>query len=548
MVRPAARRRPCTTSPSSSPPSGTDASAGFGTCRASSRSVASAAASAGSSAASSSFSAAAAAIFAGRSSGADLPISFDAAFCRVRSSSTSFRHVRRAVFRREHLVDQAGSDALAFDPTPVLRLIAQSLDVDHAPPHLRAELLDPVRGIPPRLARTGAPRVRGLAGDGIRAEELHVRLLRREGAQAVGHELVGDVALEVDEEAVVPEALLRRAALELAQVQRTGGELLEDPEQRPRTVGPLEADDAGLVVTARRRDPRADDDEPGLVLRVVLDLGREPLQAVDARGEVVADRGLAGLLRAGDPLGCFCGRVRGDDLGVRQLLVQPHPALRDRVRIREDGRDLAQGGAGLGEEVHRDRQVDLASDEEVVLEDERVEGDRHGPLDGVLDRHHTELVVAPLDGRQDVGNRREWDALTGREIGLAEQRLFGERAGRTEERDRGHDRAAYFPDPAGPPAQTSARTTNETVVVALPPMFSVAAVRRAVHLVATCLRAHLLRDVEQHPHPGGADRVATADEATTRVDRQRPVANTVPSSTACQLSPGAVIPNWSIAM
>ena len=61
-----------------------------------------------------------------------------------------------------------------------------------------------------RQARLGLAADRGavLAGGGVGAEELHVGLLEREVAEAVGHHLVGDVTLEVDEEAVVAEALL----------------------------------------------------------------------------------------------------------------------------------------------------------------------------------------------------------------------------------------------------------------------------------------------------------------------------------------------------
>ena len=74
-----------------------------------------------------------------------------------------------------------------------------------------------------------------------------------------------------------------------------------------------------------------------------------------------------------------------------------------------------------------------------LLEDQRVERDRHRTLDGVLDRDHTELVIAALDRRDHVGDRGKRGSLTGREIGLAQQRFLGERAGRSEERDRGHD-------------------------------------------------------------------------------------------------------------
>ena len=128
----AAGRRPrARTSPSSSPPSGTDASAGFGTCSASARSAPSAVGERLLRAVSSSFSAPAAAIFAGRSSGAAFPIAFDAAFCRVRSSST-VREQRRAARRRPRARRRSDRrDPLALDAGAVLRFVAQPLEVDH---------------------------------------------------------------------------------------------------------------------------------------------------------------------------------------------------------------------------------------------------------------------------------------------------------------------------------------------------------------------------------------------------------------------------------
>ena len=54
-------------------------------------------------------------------------------------------------------------------------------------------------------------------------------------------------------------------------------------EQRARAVLALEAHDRRLVVTGRRGIAAADEHEAGLVLGVVLDVGREHLEAVDAR-------------------------------------------------------------------------------------------------------------------------------------------------------------------------------------------------------------------------------------------------------------------------
>ena len=54
-----------------------------------------------------------------------------------------------------------------------------------------------------RAVGAPAPHFTVRAGGRVRTEELHVRQLGVQVAQAVGHHLVGEVALEVDDEAVV---------------------------------------------------------------------------------------------------------------------------------------------------------------------------------------------------------------------------------------------------------------------------------------------------------------------------------------------------------
>src|SRR5262249_62433887 len=102
----------------------------------------------------------------------------------------------------------------------------------------------------------------------------------------VGDQLVGDVAVEIDEEAIVAEAALRRSRLELGEVDGAGGELLQDRQQRPRTVLALEAHDTGLVVAGRRRDAVPYEDEACLVLGVVLDLCGDQLETVQPGAEL----------------------------------------------------------------------------------------------------------------------------------------------------------------------------------------------------------------------------------------------------------------------
>ena len=113
----------------------------------------------------------------------------------------------------EHLVDQALAHTLALDAAPVLRLLAEPLQVDHSVvPDLLPQRLDPGRRVLPRPAR-GAPAGnagRGRSADRIGAEELDLRLLRREVTQRVCDDLVGDMAFAVDEEAIVAQAALRR--------------------------------------------------------------------------------------------------------------------------------------------------------------------------------------------------------------------------------------------------------------------------------------------------------------------------------------------------
>src|SRR3954452_12343418 len=127
----------------------------------------------------------------------------------------------------------------------------------------------PARSSPDTATKVGQPVV-GLApagigvlasgtgmgtGGRIRAEELHAALLGVEITQHVGQQLVGDVAVGVDDEAVVAQPpRLGRAALQARQIDAPGGKLLQDRDETPRLVGPLVHDQRGLVVTGWRGD------------------------------------------------------------------------------------------------------------------------------------------------------------------------------------------------------------------------------------------------------------------------------------------------------
>ena len=76
---------------------------------------------------------------------------------------------------------------------------------------------------------------------------------------------------------------------------------------------------------------------------------------------------------------------------------------------------------------------DLALDQQVVIEGERILGEVDHPLDRVLDRNDTDVDLALLDGIEHIGNRSIGDVFGIGEVGLREQRLLGERAEGTEE-------------------------------------------------------------------------------------------------------------------
>ena len=89
--------------------------------------------------------------------------------------------------------------------------------------------------------------------------------------------------------------------------------------------------------------------------------------------------------------------------------------------------------------MQRDGQVDLALDEQVGVERERVERDGDRALDRVLDGDEAEVDLAALHRGEHVRDRAQRDRLARREIGLRAERLFGERAAGPEVADAGHD-------------------------------------------------------------------------------------------------------------
>ena len=159
-----------------------------------------------------------------------------------------------------------------------------------------------------RPRATERRRARGLdsawaPGGRIRAEELHRALLGVQRPHRVGQQFVGDVRLGVDDEAVVAEAAgLGRAAREVRQVDPAGRELLQDRHEAARLVGALVDDERGLVVAGGCRDAvTGHDDEPGLVVLVVGDVGGDDLEAVHLGRDTWTDGGRIELARVRSP-------------------------------------------------------------------------------------------------------------------------------------------------------------------------------------------------------------------------------------------------------
>ena len=182
-------------------------------------------------------------------------------------------------------------------------------------------------------------------------------------------------------------------------------ERLEYPIERPGLVVGGD-ENRGLVVSARTDLLVSDHQETRLVVRFVLDLGRENPQPVTLRRHLAGDG--AGALRAG----CDAGRLRvAGEGGARDpgiVAVEPAAALRQRLFMGVDGGDRVAGARG--QEGVMNGQLDLAADAE-LRGHEAVEGVVDHALGAVLDRYDAavggagfHLAEHLVDGR--LGPRR----------------------------------------------------------------------------------------------------------------------------------------------
>ena len=92
-------------------------------------------------------------------------------------------------------------------------------------------------------------------------------------SSALLHRRVVRVAVEIDEEHVVPFAPARRPRLDARHVHAVACERAEQVQQRAGALRAARRDQhRGLVVAARRKELAADDDEARRVVRLILDL------------------------------------------------------------------------------------------------------------------------------------------------------------------------------------------------------------------------------------------------------------------------------------
>ena len=226
---------------------------------------------------------------------------------------------------------------------------------------------------PDASGRRRAPAEPACAPPRVRAEELHPTLLGVETAQGVGDQLVGDVPFGIDHEAVVAEtAGLRRAALQLAQVDATGGELLQDGDQAARHVGALEDDHGRLVVPGWRRDGVAGDDDEARRWPPVSAMSSastaSPYSSPATRGAIAAQPPSSASLtvRAASAVEFAACSSTPESRWWRKRVH------RRGDRDREHDLDVVEPGPRPAEQAVLDVEHDLPLDEQVVGEDQPV--------------------------------------------------------------------------------------------------------------------------------------------------------------------------------
>ena len=144
------------------------------------------------------------------------------------------------------------------------------------------------------------------------------------------------MAVNIDQELRRREFALDHVALELGHVDPVGGEAAERLVKRRRHVADAEHEGRHhwSAVALRRLRVLRQDHEARRVVRFVLDVVGEDLQAVDVGGQRRRQRGARRIVPLGNLAGRAC-RVAGDD-GFETELADDLAALAERVNVAVD--------------------------------------------------------------------------------------------------------------------------------------------------------------------------------------------------------------------
>ena len=281
----------------------------------------------------------------------------------------------------------------------------------------------------------------------IDAEQLHLRREVRQLVERPRDGRVVGVPLDVGVELGGGEVAVDHVALELGHVDAVGGEAAHRLVERRRDV-PHPEDEGGQRRAARHR-PRfgRHDKEAGGVVRLVLDVARQHVEAVDLAGEIGGQRRQRRVAGRGDDL----GRARGVGADARgdAVLGEKGPALAEERRLAERRPHLLEPGAGHREQVRVHPHEMLTDDVEARLGQEVVDvGDP--PVGRVLDRQHREVGPALLD-RGD----RTLEAVAREAVEEGKRLVAGlVRIGAARALERDPARlVAHVPEPPGPLAE-----------------------------------------------------------------------------------------------
>jgi hypothetical protein len=208
------------------------------------------------------------------------------------------------------------------------------------------------------------------------------------------------MALAVDGEAVLAQPVPGRPGLDPGEVDAADGELGEQFHQRAGVVLTQEGDQRGPVGAGcgGHRARPAHHHEPGHRIRHVVHLAGQHGQPVPAGGEHTGQRGVdlpvGGLARG---LGV---RRRGPPLRVGQVLGEPVPALRLRLRMAAHRLDVRQPRAFPDQQGERHRQQEFRLDGQIRASGELIQGGGDRPLYRILDRHDGALRRSAAHGVQ----------------------------------------------------------------------------------------------------------------------------------------------------